>query len=107
MTWAELREAATTDVASDDNFTLLCDYLRITPGDDDALVLTCFKAAYDYLKKAVGNVKEDDSTVTLALAAIMQKFYDDRELLSNNAGRSPVIDSILAQLHIDEMMEDF
>lgn len=81
MTFYEIRHVSSAaDAASDPNFQTVCDYLRVDQGDDDTMVWKCICSAYDYILAAVGEVDEDDATVTLLLCAITQDLYDHREL---------------------------
>ena len=81
MTWADILTATNAEIIEAGKLTTIKEYLKIDGDYDDAVLITCLKAAVQYVINAVGEFPEDNSTAEILLYAITQNFYENRELM--------------------------
>lgn len=81
MTWTELLDASKAEIVSSGKISDLKEYLKIDGDDDDNVLITCVKAAVQYVVDAVGSFPEDIRSSEILLYAITQDFYENRELM--------------------------
>lgn len=58
-------------------------YLRIDEDEEDGLLRTMIDAGKEFIRSAVGEYDDTDSTAQVLLAAIVQNMYDNRELMQS------------------------
>jgi uncharacterized phage protein (predicted DNA packaging) len=58
-------------------------YLRVDGDEDDDLIQTMLEAGKEYIKNAVGEYDDTNSTANILLAAAVQNMYDNRELMQS------------------------
>lgn len=81
MTWTELLTATADEVKASGKLATIKEYLKIDDDYDDPVLLSCVKAAVQYIIDAVGEFPEDITTGEILLFAITQDFYEGRELM--------------------------
>lgn len=83
------------------------DYLRVDDDADDTQIQNCINAAEEYITSAVGVYDDANPKARLLLCAIVQDFYDHRELMQSVARQRMgfVYRSIIMQLQL-EIEED-
>ncbi|MBQ0079687.1 MAG: phage gp6-like head-tail connector protein [Eubacterium sp.] len=105
MTWTELLSASFDDVLASDNLKQVADYVKVELGDDDVALVSCVKAAVQYIISAVGAFPEDSHTAFILLCVLTQNFYDNRELMQLDVQQKKRIEytygSILLQLQLE------
>lgn len=58
-------------------------YLRIDGDEEDGLLRTMIDAGKEFIRSAVGEYDDTDSTAQVLLAAVVQNMYDNRELMQS------------------------
>lgn len=58
-------------------------YLRIDGDEEDGLLRTMIDAGKEFIRSAVGEYDDTDSTAQIFLAAVVQNMYDNRELMQS------------------------
>ena len=58
-------------------------YLRIDGDEEDGLLRTMIDAGKEFIRSAVGEYDDTDSTAQILLAAVVQNMYDNRELMQS------------------------
>ena len=58
-------------------------YLRIDGDEEDDLLRTMIDAGKEFIRSAVGEYDDTDSTAQILLAAVVQNMYDNRELMQS------------------------
>lgn len=58
-------------------------YLRIDGDEEDDLLRTMIDAGKEFIRSAVGEYDDTDSTAQVLLAAVVQNMYDNRELMQS------------------------
>ena len=58
-------------------------YLRIDGDEGDSLLRTMIDAGKEFIRSAVGEYDDTDSTAQVLLAAVVQNMYDNRELMQS------------------------
>ena len=58
-------------------------YLRIDGDEEDGLLRTMIDAGKEFIRSAVGEYDDTDSTAQVLLAAVVQNMYDIRELMQS------------------------
>ena len=58
-------------------------YLRIDGDEEDSLLRTMIDAGQEFIRSAVGEYDDTDSTAQVLLAAVVQNMYDNRELMQS------------------------
>ena len=58
-------------------------YLRIDGDEEDSLLRTMIDAGKEFIRSAVGEYDDTDSTAQVLLAAVVQNMYDNRELMQS------------------------
>ena len=58
-------------------------YLRIDGDEEDGLLRTMIDAGKEFIRSAVGEYDDTDSTAQVLLAAVAQNMYDNRELMQS------------------------
>lgn len=110
MTWAEVMTAGLAEIQEDGKLEEIKAYLRVDGEDDDVMVLTCARAAYQYVMDAVGTVDESRQTCVMLLLALTQEFYDNRTLTESEQQlklrQSYQFQSIILQLQIQKDLDD-
>ncbi len=81
MTWTELLAATNAEILESGKLDVLKNYLKIDDDYDDPVLITCTKAAVQYIINAVGEFPEKIATGEVLLFAIVQDFYESRELM--------------------------
>lgn len=81
MTWTEVLTATNAQIAESGKLEIVKEYLKIDGDYDDPVLITCLKAAVQYIISSVGAFPEGISTSEILLFAITQNFYENRELM--------------------------
>lgn len=81
MTWNEMLTASPSDIAKSEELGTVKEYLKIDGDDDNAVLITCVKAAIQYIIGAVGRYSEENQAAKVLLFALTQNFYENRELM--------------------------
>lgn len=58
-------------------------YLRIDGDEEDGLLRTMIDAGKEFIRSAVGEYDDTDSTAQVLLAVVVQNMYDNRELMQS------------------------
>ena len=58
-------------------------YLRIDGDEEDGLLRTMIDAGKEFIRSAVGEYDDTDSTAQVLLAAVVQNMNDNRELMQS------------------------
>lgn len=58
-------------------------YLRIDGDEEDSLLRTMIDAGKEFIRSAVGEYDDTDSTAQVLLASVVQNMYDNRELMQS------------------------
>ena len=58
-------------------------YLRIDGDEEDGLLRTMIDAGKEFIRSAVGEYDDTDSTAQVLLAAVVQNMYDNREMMQS------------------------
>lgn len=58
-------------------------YLRIDGDEEDSLLRTMIDDGKEFIRSAVGEYDDTDSTAQVLLAAVVQNMYDNRELMQS------------------------
>lgn len=110
MTWTELLTATSDEITASGKLATLKDYLKIDGDYDDAVLISCVKAAVQYIIDAVGEFPEDIHTGEILLYAITQDFYEGRELMQMDIQQKKRMEymygSIILQLQLQMGGED-
>ncbi len=84
MTWTEVVTASKAEILESGKLDIVREYLKLDEGDDEPVLITCVKAAVQYIINAVSAFPEDNPTAEMLLLAIVQDLYDNRELMQSD-----------------------
>ena len=84
------------------------DYLRVDDDADDTQIQALIETAEEYITSAVGKYDDESQKARLLLCALVQDFYDHRELMQSVARQRMgfVYRSIIMQLQLELEEED-
>ena len=86
----------------------ICDYLRMSVGDDDTAITSCALASLEYIESGVGTYDTTSATAFMLLCALTQDFYDNRTLTQSEQQQkmrqSQTYQSIILQLKMSYLL---
>ena len=74
MKWNEILTASPSDIVKSEELSAVKEYLKIDGDDDNAVLITCVKAAIQYIIGAVGRYPEEKSGGRDSVICINPKF---------------------------------
>lgn len=81
MRWSEILDATNEEIIAANRLDDLKAYLKIDSDDDDAVLIICARAAVQYIVDAVGEFPDSIQSAEILLYAVVQNFYENRELM--------------------------
>lgn len=81
MKWSEILDATNEEIIAANRLDDLKAYLKIDSDADDTVLILCARAAVQYVIDAVGEFPDNIQSAELLLYAIIQDFYENRELM--------------------------
>lgn len=80
-------------------------YLRVDGTDEDALVITMMNAAKSYIASAVGAYDDTNVKAQQLLLAIVQDFYDNRQLMQSEQQMKMRMEAMYASIILQLQLE--
>lgn len=80
-------------------------YLRVDGTDEDALIITMMNAAKSYIASAVGAYDDTNVKAQQLLLAIVQDFYDNRQLMQSEQQMKMRMEAMYASIILQLQLE--
>lgn len=80
-------------------------YLRVDGTDEDALIITMMSAAKSYIASAVGAYDDTNVKAQQLLLAIVQDFYDNRQLMQSEQQMKMRMEAMYASIILQLQLE--
>lgn len=80
-------------------------YLRVDGTDEDALISTMMNAAKSYIASAVGAYDDTNVKAQQLLLAIVQDFYDNRQLMQSEQQMKMRMEAMYASIILQLQLE--
>lgn len=80
-------------------------YLRVDGTDEDALIITMMNAAKSYIASAVGVYDDTNVKAQQLLLAIVQDFYDNRQLMQSEQQMKMRMEAMYASIILQLQLE--
>lgn len=80
-------------------------YLRVDGTDEDALITTMMNAAKSYIASAVGAYDDTNVKAQQLLLAIVQDFYDNRQLMQSEQQMKMRMEAMYASIILQLQLE--